>query len=273
MTSAERWPEMLSDATVRNADVAWDRWPVQQYLTENYRELHPCDAEVIDHHSAFYRRLAPDSVERSLEFGAGPNLYPLMLTAACSRELHAVEPSAANVAYLRRQLTAGLDASWLPFYERCRTGNDALPESPEDALARVRVVYADGMTVAPGGYDLTSMHFVAEGATEDPAEFAAFCRTFVHAARPGGHVIAAFMENLGRYRLGDGPQWPAFPVDVDTVRTVFAPFTEDLEVTRIDADPTLPDYGDTGMILLTARRRPARAPRATPAGRRPGGNG
>jgi hypothetical protein len=25
-----------------------------------------------------------------------------------------------------------------------------------------------------------------------------------------------------------------------------------LEVTRIDADPTLPDYGDTGMVLLTA---------------------
>jgi hypothetical protein len=30
--------------------------------------------------------------------------------------------------------------------------------------------------------------------------------------------------------------------------------TDDLVIERIDNDPSLPDYGDTGMILLTARR-------------------
>ena len=51
----------------RNADADWDRWPVADYLAENYRELHPCDAAIVDHHSAFYRRFAPNSFSRYLD--------------------------------------------------------------------------------------------------------------------------------------------------------------------------------------------------------------
>ena len=69
-----------------------------------------------------------------------------------------------------------------------------------------------------------------------------------------GWLLAAFMENMRRYRLGDGSTWPGTPVDSEIVRSVFAPHTTELEVTRIDADETLPDYGYTGMVLLTARR-------------------
>jgi hypothetical protein len=72
--------------------------------------------------------------------------------------------------------------------------------------------------------------------------------------RPGGLLVAAFMENLRRYRFGSGPEWPAYPVDADVLRDVFAPLTESLAVTRIDSDPTLPDYGYSGMLMLTARR-------------------
>jgi hypothetical protein len=250
-------PADLPDVTVKNTDIDWNRWPVQQYLTENYRQLHPADAAVIDHHSAFYRELAADSVARSLEFGAGPNLYPLMLAAHCSREIHAVDPSAANVTYLNGQLSAGPDDSWQPFYDRCRLRNDALPATLEQALARVRVLRQDGLSVPPDSYDLASMNFVAEGATEDDAEFAEFCHAFIRSVRPGGHLVAAFMENLGRYRLGDGPQWPAHPVDADMVGNAFHAHTDDLVINRIDSDPTLPDYGYTGMVLLSARRAAA----------------
>jgi hypothetical protein len=238
----------------RNADTDWDRWPVPDYLAENYRELHPCDAAVIEHHSAFYRGLAPGSVARSLEFGAGPNLYPLMLAAAASRGIEAVEVSAASVAYLTRQLRDGPDQSWQPFYRRCRELNPALPPTLTEALSRVRVVHADARLVESGGYDLGSMHFAAEGASEDYDEFVAFCRAFAGAVRPGGYLVAAFMENLPTYRLGDGSRWPGCPVDGDIVRKVFEPLTDELAVGRIDADPTLPAYGDTGMVLLRARR-------------------
>jgi len=244
----------LPDRPVRNSEVDWNRWPVQDYLAENYRRLHLSDAAIIDHHSAYYRAIPPDSLDRSLELGAGPNLYPLLLAAACSCRIHAVDPSAANVGYLRRQVTQGPDASWTPFYQRCRQLNPALPEAITQALARVEVIQADGREIGGGAYDLASMHFVAEAATEDDDEFAAFCRAFIRAVRPGGHLVAAFMENLGRYRLGDGPQWPHRPIDAESVRAAFAAETTGLQLSRIDADPTLPDYGYTGMLLLTARR-------------------
>ncbi|MGQ4387353.1 class I SAM-dependent methyltransferase [Streptomyces sp. SAS_270] len=235
-----------------NDDVDWDSWPVADYLAENYRELHPCDAAVIAHHSAFYRRLAPDSIERSVEFGAGPNLYPLMLAAAASRRIDAVEAGAANVAYLQRQLNRAPEASWLPFYTHCRNLNPDLPTTLARALSRVLVVHQDVRALPSGGYGLASMHFVAEGVTEDFAEFTEFCRRFARSVVPGGHLVAAFMENMPTYRIGPASKWPGCPVNPDVITEVFTPLTQQLAVTRIDADPTLPDYGDSGMVLLTA---------------------
>lgn len=238
-----------------NDDVDWDSWPVVDYLAENYRDVHPADAAVIAHHCAYYRQLAPGSVGRSVEFGAGPNLYPLILASAVSRRIEAVEAGAANVAYLQRQLLHGPDASWLPFHALCRRLNPALPATLARALAHVDVVHADVRGLQPGGYGLASMHFVAEGATEDVDEFTEFCRTFVRCVAAGGHLVAAFMENMPTYRIGPASVWPGCPVDPETVEKVFSPLTRDLLVTRIDTDPTLPDYGDTGMVLLTATAR------------------
>ncbi|MFF8831117.1 class I SAM-dependent methyltransferase [Streptomyces sp. NPDC015131] len=243
-----------------NAEADWDQWPVAAYLAENYRLLHASDAAVVRHHSAFYRQFPPDGVPASLEFGAGPNLYPLMVAAAVCRRIDALEPSAANVAYLTGQLRHP-DTSWDPFYALCRDLDPRLPPGLTTALSRVRVLHADASAVPPGRYDLASMNFVAESVTEDADEFAALCRTFVHAVRPGGHLVAAFMENMPSYRIGTGPAaWPAFPVDVPALRRAFAPYTEELTLTRVEKDPTLPDYGDSGMVLLRAVRTPAASP-------------
>jgi hypothetical protein len=237
-----------------NRDVDWDQWPVTDYLDEVYREVHPDDDAVIEHHSAFFLRFAPGSFGRSLELGAGPNLYPLMLAAAVSREIEAVEPSAASVAYLHRQLDDAPDESWQLFYDRCRELQPALPATLTGALSRVRVRRGGVHDLTPGAYDLASMHFVAESATEDLAEFGDICRTFVQSVRPGGHLIAAFMENMGRYQIATGPEWPGYPVDSDIVRSVFEPHTMELEIGRVDAEPTSSGYECTGMVLLTARR-------------------
>ncbi len=241
----------------RNADLDWDRWPVTTYLTENYRDLHACDDAVLVHHSAFYRGLAPGSLGRTVEIGAGPNLYPLMLASGASRHIDAVDRSSAGLSYLRRQLDGHPDESWNRFWERCRELNPTLPRVMSTGLDRVTVAHGDAFALAGSDYDLASMHFVAESATEDINEFAAFCTAFATTVRPGGHLVAAFMENMGRYQLGDGSQWPGTPADVAFVRRVFEPHTDHLYITRIDADPDLPDYGYTGMILLKAQRRKA----------------
>lgn len=241
-------------APQRNAEADWNRWPVHAYLADNYRQLHGPDAAVIRHHSAVCRRFLPGAVARSLELGAGPNLYPLMTAAAASRRIDAVEPSAGSVAYLTAQLTRP-DESWEPYYALCRELNPALPATLTEALTRVRVVTGDSAAVSPGVYGLASMNFVAESVTEDPDEFADLCRAFMRSVVPGGQLVAAFMENMPSYRISDGVRWPALPVDRIMVHDIFAPHTEELRVTRIDRDVDLPDYGDTGMVLLRAVRR------------------
>lgn len=260
------------DGIVRNRDVDWDQWPVAQYIAENYATVHPADAAIIEHHSSYYRTLPPDSLSRSLELGAGPNLYTLMLAAASSRRIDALEPSAANRAYLQDQIRRGPDENWHHFYSRCRKRNPSLPPSPADALARVRVVEGGASSVRAGRYDLASMHFVAEGVTEDVDEFVGFCGRFVTAVRPHGHLVAAFMENMGSYALGTGPRWPAHPVDVDLLREVFEPQTDDLALERIGPDPSLPAYGYTGMVLLTARRASGSGGGRAPTSRLPAAN-
>jgi hypothetical protein len=69
---------------------------------------------------------------------------------------------------------------------------------------------------------------------------------------PGGYLVAAFMENMPTYRIGPTSRWPGCPVTPAGVTEVFAPLTRELTVTRVDTDPTLPDSGDSGMVLLTA---------------------
>ncbi|MGW0121220.1 class I SAM-dependent methyltransferase [Streptomyces sp. NPDC003327] len=259
MTAAPTRPPP-SPGPRRNRDADWNAWPVAAYLAENYRHLHPCDVGVIRHHAAVYRAFAPGSLSRTLELGAGPNLYPLMLACAASRRIDAVEPSAASVRYLRAQLDGGPDAGWLPFYRLCRSLDPGLPLDPAAALARVRVVPGTADDLPAGSYALASMNFVAESVTEDPREFAALCAAFVHAVRPGGTLVAAFMERMPSYRIGAGPVWPACPVDAPALRAVFGPLTTRLEITRLAKDRTLPEYGDTGILLLTAVRAPADDP-------------
>lgn len=256
-TTAETSRGEQSTAPVRrNRDADWNAWPVADYLAENYRELHPIDIGVIRHHSAVYRSHAPGSLARTLELGAGPNLYPLMLAGAAARRIDALEPSTAGVRYLRRQLAQGPDDSWGPFYALCRSLDPALPASCAEALRPVRVVQGTADDLVPGSYDLASMHFVAESVTEDLGEFTALCETFVHAVRPGGRILAAFMERMPSYRIGAGPVWPALPVDESALRAVFAPRTTGLRIARLAKDRTLPEYGDSGILLLTAERPP-----------------
>ena len=243
------------DAPLFNRDVDWDRWPVSDYVDELYRRILPSDDAVIVHHSGFLRRFPAGHFGRAVELGAGPNLYPLMLLAAVSREVVVVEPSAASRAYLDRQLGGGPDPHWQVFYDRCRQLRPELPDTLSGALSGVTVRPGGAGDLEPAGYDLASMHFVAESATEDRDEFRDLCRAFAASVRPGGHLVAAFMENMGRYRIGAGPQWPGYPVDAGIVRDAFTPYTTDLEISRVDSEATSDGYQTTGMVLLTARVR------------------
>jgi NNMT/PNMT/TEMT family len=246
---------MTTNSPMRNDDINWDQWPVSVYLDTVYREVYPSDAAVIDHHSRLYRGIVPGSLDRTLEFGAGPNLYPLMLAAAASRQIDAVEYSKANVEYLCQQLRDGPDETWHAFYSYCRERNPALPETLTEALSRVHVIHGNALAVPEDTYDLASMHFVAESATERADEFDEFCRAFIRSVHGGGRLIAAFMEMLPRYRLGAGPEWPGYPIDAKMLNQVFAPHTYDLDIARARPDDVVAEHDSSGMLLLSARRK------------------
>ena len=76
-------------------------------LAANSRGRPASDDAGIAHHSAFYRDLAPESLGRTVEIGAGPNLYPLFLASGAARRIDAVDRSAAGLGYLREQVAAG----------------------------------------------------------------------------------------------------------------------------------------------------------------------
>jgi hypothetical protein len=241
----------------RNADVPWDAFDVERYVADNYAALHDADREIIRRMSAYYRRMTPGSAGRTLELGAGPNLYPLMLAGGVSRAIDVVEPSAANVAHLRRVLSRAPDAHWTPFWETCRAANPDLPGSLSRVLGKVRVLHAGADDLPVGRYGGASMFFVAESVTGDPQEFRAICARLACAVRPGGYVVAAFMAGMPSYELA-GELLPSCPVDAWTVREALAPYLRELRLTHIPPDPSLP-YDCDGMLLATGRRpdRPA----------------
>jgi hypothetical protein len=250
-------PRIVAAPPRRNGDVAWDGFDVDGYLEDNYTCLHDMDRRILTELSPYYAGIPAGSVGRSLDLGTGPNLYPLMLAAAASRNLEALDHSAANVAYLRRTVRRGADPLWQPFWALCRSLNPALGQDLGAVLRTVRVHHASGFDLADRRYEMASMFFVAESVTGDSEEFAQMCRRFAATVVPGGHLVAAFMAGMPAYSLA-GQTLPAFPLDEQTLEATMRPVTTGLRVWRLPADPTLP-YDHDGVLLLTARRRGDRA--------------
>ena len=238
---------------LRNGELPWDLFDTEAYLADNYAELHDLDRQIIQTLSRYYRTLPVAGLARTLDVGTGPNLYPLMLVSAASRRCEVVELSTSNVDYLTRCLRDGVEPAWEPFWRLCREGNDALPADLHQALARVLVSQGSAFDLPARRYDLVSMFFVAESVTGDRAEFETLCRRFAGAAVPGGHLVAAFMAGMPAYRLA-GEVFPALAVDEAALRAALVDVTDELIVSRLPPDPTLP-YTHDGVLLLTARAR------------------
>jgi hypothetical protein len=234
-----------------NDDVAWDDFDTAGYVADNYATLHPLDRRIIADLSPYYRALPPGSLRSSLDIGTGPNIYPLMLVAAASRRLEALERSASNVAYLRRARREGAEPGWTPFWQLCGRLDPALPADLDEVLRGLTIHQGDALTFPLGQHDLVSMFFVAESVTGARDQFEQLNRRFAAAAAPGGHLVAAYMAGMPEYELG-GEILPSFPLDRHTLEAVMRPVTRQLRIWQLPADPTLP-YEHDGVLLLTAR--------------------
>ena len=227
----------------------WEKFNPSEYVKDNYSVIHDEDKEIIRKLVNFCIEL-PD-VDLALDVGVGPNLYSIMAMLPFAGQIECIDFSSANLAYLRKQVKK-LDSNWLHFWNLFKSLSQKYDIDLEQNL-RGKVIIKQGSIyeLKENKYDLASMFFCAESITSKSEEFSGACNKFIDSVKPGGCLVAAFMENSKGYKIGN-IEFSACPVDTKVIRRIFDPKTKNLLVTRIPLakQPLRPGY--TGMIFLTA---------------------
>jgi hypothetical protein len=236
----------------RNGQFDWDRFDSEAYVAHNYRAVRDDDRQIVGIVRDFFAGAGAVPQARAVDVGSGANLYPALAMLPFCAELDLWEYSAANVAWLRRQV-AGFERNWLDFWDIYRQA-PAYREltDPRTALAvRARVHQASVFDLPARRWDLGTMFFVACSLSSDLAEFRRAVHMFVGALRPGAPFAAAFMANSQGYQVAD--RWfPAVAIDATEVHASLAGVATGVTVTPIDVGDPLRD-GYAGMIVATGQ--------------------
>ncbi|HRP11814.1 MAG TPA: hypothetical protein PLK37_12330 [Terricaulis sp.] len=242
-----------------NEDFAWSRFDPEAYVAHYYAEPHPDDDRVVRLTAEALAACAGAGEIETLDVGTGPNLFPLFAALPVARRVTAWEYSEANVAWLRKELAAGvLRAPWDHFWEIARAGHDrarAAIAAPIPALAaRAEIVQGSIFDLPARQWDAATMFFCAESITEQQEEFERACAAFAGAVRPGGTLAAAFLAGSRGYQVGD-EDFPAVAITPASLEAAFAPLASDIALTLIGDREEEIRSGYSGMIFLRARAR------------------
>ena len=247
----------------RNREVDWDEFDSAAYWEHNYKTLRNDDQSIIQSVAGFFSRHFQHTggidLLRGLDVGSGANLYPALgLLPWCGR-ITLTDLSPANVDWLGRAAAGiGADAEgawvWQPFWaEYARFGGYQQLANPRTLLAaRHEVHRIDVFNLPVANWDLGTMFFVAESITSCPEEFEAVIESFLRALVPGAPFATAFMESSIGYVVA-GRSFPAVrSVGPEMLERVFARFSAQAEVSRIDVRAQNPAQdGYDGMIVVT----------------------
>ncbi|OGK46783.1 hypothetical protein A3A93_04020 [Candidatus Roizmanbacteria bacterium RIFCSPLOWO2_01_FULL_38_12] len=227
----------------------WDKFSPDEYVKDNYATVHDEDKEIIHKLVSFYSSLS--KINLALEIGVGPNLYPVMAMLPFIEEIECIDFSTPNLEYLKGQLERP-DDRWYRFWELYRSLSRKYDIDLVNNLKRkVEMKQGSIYELECNKYDLASMFFCAESVTKKQKQFTLACSRFIKSVKPGGFLVAAFMENSQGYNVG-GVEFPAYPVDAKLIIRIFAPETKNLLVTRIPLAKKSLRPGYTGMVFLTA---------------------
>lgn len=232
--------------------LAWDDFDPDAYLLNNYVDLLPADVYST---LALARRLrARAPVDTLLDLGTGPNLLPVLAALPYVGRVVAREPGRQNRAYLDAQ-RARLDVTWEPAIAILRAVDPALADFDYQRALATRLIVREGdhTGIPARAYDAVTMHYVAEGAGDDPRIFTAITRALVAGAKPGALVFACFMEGSQGYTL-DGTAYRALDVDSARVRAALVPGVADLTIDRLDASAGPARHGYTGHLIAAGTR-------------------
>lgn len=235
----------------RNGDYDWDSFRSQAYFEHNYREMRADDARILRIVRTWFREAVPAGARLSgIDVGPGANLAPAFALLPYCSDVTLYEYSAANVAWLERQLE-DIDESWAPF---------ALVASGlEWRMARfglptvARVEQGSIFELPKRRWTIGSMSFVAESLTEDLEEFEEAVGCFLGCLSPGSPFAAAFMEDSQGYDV-DGVRFPAVPIlGPQLIDLLVKLGASDVEVTRVEIDPRPIRPGYSGYLVATGR--------------------
>jgi hypothetical protein len=207
---ADREPGM------RNEAAPWSDFDPDRYSKDNYASIYPEDAEIIRFASSFLIEAfdGRPKVRRAVDVGAGPNLYPALLMLPWTEHITFTEYAPLNVDWLKANLVDGPDEwSWQPFWHLMANQHGyADVDRPRQRLATNHEVRkASVFGLEKQAWQLGTMFFVADGLSEDEAEFEAAVRSFLAALAPGAPFVMAFMEGSPGYDVG-GIGFPAVNV-------------------------------------------------------------
>ena len=244
------------EPSVRNDEAAWSEFDADGYWKFNYASVLPEDAQIIRYASEFLIRTCGTrlQVKRAVDIGAGTNLYPALLMLPWARDIVFTEYAESNIGWLGDHLahTSG-DWLWQPFWDLV----SGLPcyqtvQRPRHRLAAIHEIRRLSVfDLPPCTWDLGSMFFVADGITEDEAEFESAVRSFLGALTPGAPFIMAFMDGSTGYDVS-GVGFPAVKVTPQSLDALVAtlPVTG-TSILRTDNSVRRLRSGYDAMLLVT----------------------
>jgi hypothetical protein len=197
-------------ASLRNDAAKWSDFDADDYWEHNYATVLPEDAEIIETASKFLIAACetPRRFKAAVDVGAGTNLYPGLLMLPWVERITFTEFAADNIRWLSENLSdATGEWRWQRFWDLVahQPGYQDI-DQPRGKLTAVHEVRTLSIFDLPKRtWDLGSMFFVADGLTEDEAEYETAVRSFLGALVPGSPFFMAFMENSTGYNVHGVP--------------------------------------------------------------------
>ena len=246
-----------------------ERWLPDRYLADYYSKLEPMEKHTL--------RFLLDSlrdeptVERALDFGAGPTLHHAMALATHARELHVSDLMPENLRAILRWLRAAPGAhDWSAHTREIlrlegHTSPDEFQVTARAHLLRARttrILTADARRAdtlggaGSGRYGCVTTFFCADSSTGDFLEWQRCVRNIAALVAPGGLLIMGALRCCKSWRLGN--TWLPSPC-IDERHLQFlldcAGFAERERVIEIVALPDQRPNGFESMLLVRARAR------------------
>jgi hypothetical protein len=204
---ADREPGM------RNEAAPWSDFDPDRYSKDNYASIYPEDAEIIRFASSFLIEAfdGRPKVRRAVDVGAGPNLYPALMMLPWTEHITFTEHAPLNIEWLNANLVDERgEWDWQPFWTLMadQRGYEEISRPRRRLAASHDVLKASVFDLPKRAWQLGTMFFVADGLSEDAAEFEEAVRSFLAALVPRAPFVMAFMEGSPGYEVG-GIWFPA----------------------------------------------------------------